>query len=375
VSSAAVLRIITRLNVGGPARQALLLSRELANDYPTILAAGASAVSEGEMSDPAVVVRRVPLVRPVRPDADAAAFRAIRRLLVESRPAVLHTHMAKAGTIGRMAAASVPRRPRTVHTFHGHVLDGYFRTPMESAFTRVERNLARRTDVLIAISPEVRDAMLDRGVGTAARFEVIPLGFDLGSFLSVRAPTGGLRRHLGLCADVPLVGVLGRLVPIKEVHVLLAAIARLPGVHLAVVGDGELRPELVATVGRMGLADRVHFTGWWPDIPGAMSDVDVVALSSRNEGTPVSLIEASAVGRPIVATRVGGVPSVVLDGVTGHLASPGDDAGMAALIGLLLDDPNARRTMGIAGRAHVQDRFSQDRLLADIRALYADLCS
>ena len=370
-----VLRLITRLNVGGPARHALLLTRQLADHFPTTLAAGQCAASEGELCDADVAVERVPLVRSLQPDADVRALKAVRRLIVEHRPAILHSHMAKAGTVGRLAARTVSRPPRTIHTFHGHVLDGYFKPAVQSAFTTVERQLARHTDVLIAVSPEIRDALLDLGIGRPAQFHVIPLGLDLRPFLAVSRPAGTLRAQLGIGPEVPLVGVLGRLVPIKDLGTLLEAIARLPDVHLAVVGDGELREVLVRRAAEMGLADRVHFTGWWSDVAAAMSDVDVVALTSRNEGTPVSLIEAFACGRPVVATRVGGVPEVVKDGVTGHLAGPGDAEQIAGLLRRLLDDPDARRRMGEAGREDVRDRFSHERLVRDIRDLYADLCS
>lgn len=368
-----VLRLITRLNVGGPARQALLLTRHLQGDFPTTLAAGFPAPSEGELSHPEVEVRRVPFVRPVRPEVDARALQAVRRLMVETRASIVHTHMAKAGTIGRLAATTVSPRPRTVHTFHGHVLDGYFHPVIGSAFTKVERRLARQTDALVAISPEIRDALLSLRIGTPSQIQVIPLGLDLGSFLAVERPAGTLRAQLGLAPEVPLVGVFGRLVPIKDNETLLAAVARLPGVHLAVVGDGELRAALTAGAARLGIAGRVHFTGWWSDVAAAMSDVDVVALTSRNEGTPVSLIEASAAGRPVVATRVGGVPDVVKDAVTGYLARPGDAGEVAGLVRRLLDEPDARRAMGEAGRREVRDRFSQERLLGDIRDLYSSL--
>jgi glycosyltransferase involved in cell wall biosynthesis len=172
---------------------------------------------------------------------------------------------------------------------------------------------------------------------------------------------------------VPLVGIIGRLVPIKDHLTMFQAMARLPDVHLAVVGDGELRTSLEATVKGMHLADRVHFTGWMTDVAAVVSDVDVVALTSRNEGTPVSLIEAAACGRPAVATKVGGVGMVVEHGVNGYLARPGDPEAVATLIGNLLAEPETRRRMGEAGRVRVRERFGQDRLLRDIRALYAEL--
>ncbi len=367
-----VVRLITRLNVGGPARQALLLTRELRERFPTVLGAGKPSASEGEMADPEVPVRYVPFVRPLDFQADLRAMGAVRRLMLETRPALVHTHMAKAGVVGRSVAQTVWPRPRTVHTFHGHVLEGYFRPSVQRMFVEIERRMARQTDVLVAVSEETRDALLDLGVGRPSQYRVIPLGFDLSPFSAVNQPTGLLRRALGLGPDVPLVGVIGRLVPIKDLGVALAAISRLDGVHVVLVGDGECRSALEAETRRLGMADRVHFTGWW-DVPAALSDVDVVALTSRNEGTPVSLIEATAAGRPVVATRVGGVPLVVEDGVTGYLAGAGDAEGIATLIIKLLGDRGASRAMGQAGRRRALDRFGKERLLADITALYSEL--
>jgi glycosyltransferase involved in cell wall biosynthesis len=370
-----VLRLITRLNVGGPARQALLLTRRLAADFPTTLAAGTPSATEGELSDPEVPVRRVPLVRPPNPAADTHAILAVRRLLNETRPAILHTHMAKAGAVGRCAAELVASPPRTVHTFHGHVLEGYFTPRVQRTFIAVERALARRSDALIAVSTEVRDALLDLRIGVPSQYHVISLGLDLSSYLAVEAPTGALREKLGLDSRTPLVGVVGRLVPIKDNHTILAAMAGLPGVHLAMVGDGEARGELEVAAKELAIDDRVHFTGWSADVAGALSDMDVVALSSRNEGTPVALIEAAAAARPVVATRVGGVPLVVKDGVTGYLAASGDVEDIAGLLHRLLDDATARRRMGLAGREYVRQRFGEDRLVREIADLYSELCS
>jgi glycosyltransferase involved in cell wall biosynthesis len=369
---ARVLRLITRLNIGGPARQALLLTREL-TEFRTTLAAGTPPPEEGELTDPLVTVQRVPFVRPLHPAQDARAARAVRRLLMEARPAILHTHMAKAGSIGRLVARASSTRPRTVHTFHGHVLEGYFGPVVQRTFIEIERRLARSTDVLVAVSDEIRDALLDLGIGRPGQIHVVPLGLELTDFAGTAAPSGRLRTHLGLGPDTPLVGVVGRLVPIKDVHLAIDAVRDLPGTHLAVIGDGELRGELEDRVAAAGLDDRVHFTGWWPDIPGAMSDLDVVLLTSRNEGTPVALIEASAAARPVVATRVGGVPLVVVDGVTGFVVAPASTSGVVEALGALMADADKRARFGQAGRAHVLGRFGHDRLLADVRELYGEL--
>lgn len=365
--------MITRLNVGGPARQALSLTHGLAPAFTTVLAAGRSLHSEAELTDPRVTVRQVPLVRALRPRADVHAVMTIRRLMMETNAALVHTHMSKAGATGRLAAATLTPRPRTVHTFHGHVLSGYFPVPVQRAFVEVERHLARMTDVLIAVSPEVRDALLDRGIGRQDQFRVIPAGMDLEPFLSIRGRSGVLRGELRLSPTTPLVGVIGRLVPIKDIPTLLTAVAALPACHLAIIGDGESRRDLERSTRALGLADRVHFTGWWTDIPAVLSDIDVVALTSQNEGVPVALIEAAAAGRPLVATRVGGVPMVVRHDITGYLVEPGNSGQMAAALRRLLGDADLRRRFGEEGRRHVARRFSQGRLLSDIIDLYAEL--
>lgn len=369
----AVVRLVTRLNIGGPARHALLLSRGLADEFPTLLAVGRPPPAEGEMTDPEVALVRVPLVRPVRPATDARALHTARRLLAEHRPRILHTHMAKAGLVGRTAALTLRERPRTVHTFHGHVLSGYFPGPVERGFVALERQLAMRTDVLVAVSEQVRDELLELRIGRPAQYRVIPVGLDLSAHLAVEGPSGALRSRLGVPAGVPLVGVIGRLVPIKDHPTLFEAVRRTPGAHLAVVGDGERRRELEELARTLGTADRVHFAGWWSDVPAALADLDVVALSSRNEGTPVALVEALAAGRPVVATDVGGVRSVVRDGVSGILVPPDDPSRLAAALGTLVRDPELRSRMGAAGRADVPARFGQERLLADMRSLYREL--
>ena len=369
----AILRICTRLNIGGPAIQALMLTKDLADEFPTRLAAGQSPIEEGELSDPDVSVTRVPLVRPVRPAVDVAAFRSIRKLIDSYKPALIHTHMAKAGAIGRFAAFRSPVAPVTVHTFHGHVLEGYFGGLSQRTFLAIERRLARRTDALVAVSAEIRDELLDLGIGTPERWHVIPLGFDLAPFARVDARSGVLRDTLGLADDIAVVGVLGRLAPVKDHALLFDAIARLPQVHLVVLGDGELRGRLEDRAAERDLAGRVHFLGWRRDVPEALADMDVVALTSVSEGTPVTLIEALATARPVVATDVGGVRSVVSDGVDGLVVRSRAPEDIAAALDRLLADRSLRTAFGDAGRARVLVSFAKSRLLSDMRTLYRQL--
>ncbi|MBA3286423.1 MAG: glycosyltransferase [Acidimicrobiia bacterium] len=368
-----VLRLITRLNVGGPAQQALLLTASLRDEFPTVLAAGAPALEEGELSHPDVTVHRVPLTRPLDPARDARAIGAVYQLVRRTRPALVHTHMAKAGAVGRsVCAVRRAGRPVLVHTFHGHVLAGYFSPAKQRGLVEIERQLARRTDRLIAVSPQVRDALLGLGIGQPAQYVVVPLGVDLTRFLAVAGPAGTLRRRLGLGGDAPLIGAVGRLVPIKNIEFLLDVARRLPDVHVAILGDGESRKGLERMARALGVQSRVHFLGWVTDVATAMSDLDVVVLTSRNEGTPVTLIEALAAARPVVATDVGGVRFVVEHGVSG-LVTPLDVDAFAEAVEFALSEGAAMRAMAVAGRAAVGHRFGHHRLVRDIRALYREL--
>lgn len=369
-----ILRVITRLNIGGPARQALMLTRDLRPRFDTDLVVGHPNEVEGELSDEAVHPIRVPLTRQISPLNDLRAFRFLRSKIRAGGITLVHSHMAKAGALARLATPRKGERPILIHTFHGHVLEGYFSSSVERAFLDVERRLARRTHALIAVSEEIKSSLLSLGVGEEHQYRVVPLGFDLAEFLAVSERSGVLRNRLGLDEGAVLLGCVGRLVPIKDHQTLLAAVQRLPEVHLALVGDGESRAELQAAVASLGLMDRVHFVGWWN---GALSDVyadlDLAVLSSRNEGSPVALIEAHASGLAAVATDVGGVRSVVRDGVSGRLVPSQDPAALAEAIGDLLSDDGRRRAMGEAGRTYVSERFSKERLISDIRALYTEL--
>lgn len=371
--AARILRIITRLNIGGPARQALLLTKALKPEFDTTLVTGFPQEREGELTDPEVRPERVDLVRPISPRSDVRALRHLRRTLDHVQPSLMHTHMAKAGFLGRIAALTCHARPLLVHTFHGHVLEGYFGPVKERLFISMERAAAARTDVLIAVSEEVRDSLLSLRIGRPDQYRVIPLGFDLSSFLAVDGQSGALRTTLGIPIHVPVVGVLGRLAPIKDHLTLVRAVARLPGVHLVILGDGELRSEIERYVSDHHLSDRVHLVGWRLDVASSIADCDVVALTSLNEGTPVSLIEAGAAQRPVVATDVGGVRSVVQHNSNGFLVPVRDPEAVAERLRTLLDSTELRKTMGRAGRLRVTERFDQRRLVRDIRDLYTEL--
>ena len=374
-----VLRIIARLNVGGPAIHASTLTSQLDPEkYESRLIAGSETRDEGDFLSLHQIkignlIRLPELGRELTTSQDLSVLRQLVRLMRQERPHIVHTHTAKAGALGR-TAAFLTGVPVVVHTFHGHVLRGYFSPRRTQAFVAIERGLARVTTRLIAVSPTVRCDLLDMKIGRPDRFEVIRLGLDLGPFLDGERFRGELRTELGLAPSVPLVGIVGRLVPIKGHALFLDAAARLAAaspVHFVIVGDGELRGALEGRVAASGLAGRVHFLGWRADLPRIHADLDVVALSSINEGSPVALIEAMAAGRPVVSTAVGGVPDVVVHGAAGLLVPSGDAGALAAAIGSLLDDVGRRASMGSAGRALVHPAYSVPRLLTEIDRLYS----
>ncbi len=378
---APVVRVIARLNVGGPARQAILLSRRLdPARFPTTLVTGIVADGEGDMLPAARQAGVDPVVLPdlgrrISPFSDLRAFLRLLAILRRTRPAIVHTHTAKAGTLGRLAAclAGVPVR---VHTFHGHVLHGYFGVLGSALVRAAERVLARLTTRVVAVSLEVARDLIRRHrvVPPGRRCEFVALGLDLAPLLEVDGPRGAFRASLGLPPDVPLVGIVGRVTAVKEPRVALAVARRVlvarPDARFVFVGGGDLLAGTRAAAKAEGLAERVLFAGFRDDLPEVFADTDVALLTSRNEGTPVALIEAAAAGVPAVATRVGGVPFVVEDGRTGMLAAAGDVEGLAAGVLTYLADPARRRTDGAAARACVRERFAAERLLADVADLY-----
>jgi glycosyltransferase involved in cell wall biosynthesis len=377
-----VLRAITRLNIGGPAIHAVLLTRGLENDrFSTMLVSGLEGPHEGTMRDLATAHGVRPRIvaelgRELSPANDLRATLRMYRLIRRARPHVVHTHMAKAGTAGRLAAWFA-RVPIVVHTFHGHTFHSYFGRAKTTLFLQIERALARVTDRIVAVGEDQRRELAAYGVAPPAKIVPIPLGLELEEMLDAEGERGKLKAELGLNGHSKLVGVVARLVPIKAHEVFLQAAARVrasaPEAHFLVIGDGERRAELGDLASTLGLADVVHFLGWRGDMKRVYADLDVVALSSNNEGSPVALIEAMAAARPVVATDVGGVAEVVRDGETGLLVPPRDSDALAAGLLEILRSPGRARAFGSAGRARVYPRHAAGRLVADVERLYLEL--
>lgn len=373
-----IARVITRLNIGGPARHALILSEGLTSEgFATTLFAGDPAAAEGDLrpeAPPFPIVSVPGLRREPNPLRDLRAFLFLLRAFRRLRPSIVHTHMAKAGTLGRLAAR-LAGVPLIVHTYHGHVLEGYFRPGVARFYARVERALARRSHALVAVSPQTRDELLARGIGRAEQWRVIPLGLDLDPLLDGVLDGDEARRHLGIAPGRPAVGIVGRLVPIKDHRTFLEAariVTKERDVTFVVAGDGELRGELEQEASDLGGA--VRFLGWVDDLRRLYVALDLVVLTSRNEGTPVALIEAMAAGRPVVATNVGGVPECIPEGA-GEIVAPGDPEAVAVAVGRILDNPDRARAMGHIGRESVRERYRAQRLVRDVAALYRQLSS
>ena len=376
MTSRRVTWVMTRPNVGGPARLAMVMAKTLpARGYEFDLLTGTESADEGRLTD-GMTVQTIPgLQQPISPLHDLRAARALGSRLREARPDVVHTHTAKAGALGRRAARKAGV-PVVVHTFHGHVLDGYFSGPMTRLITGAERRMARRTDALVAVSPEIRDELLALGIGRPEQWRLIPLGLDLHDLVVSKPDRVAARRSLGLPDQGPIVGTVGRLVEIKDIDCFLSAAASVaasvPDATFVIAGDGALRDRLKSRASSL-LGNRVRFTGWVFDLPILYAAMDIVVLTSKNEGTPTTLIEAGAAGRPVVATSVGGVPHVVQDGVTGLLVPPSDPAAVAAMITKLLHDEPLADSLGDAAREHVTGRFGAERAADETAALYSEL--
>jgi glycosyltransferase involved in cell wall biosynthesis len=407
-----IARIIDRLNIGGPAKHVVWLTSELNSDeYETTLITGTVPDGEGDMSyfarqagvDP-VIIRE--MSRELGP-RDAVVIVRLLAQLWKLKPHIIHTHKSKAGATGRIAAliykwmtpTSLWLRPREcyiVHTFHGHVFHGYFGRAKSRLFIGVEKALARVcTDRIVVISDQQRMEILGRfGVGRKEQFAVIPLGIDLEEVNTQVS----LRKDFGIAADEIIIGAVGRLCEVKNYALLVRAAARLMQndvaarkLRLVIVGDGHLRSEIASLASELRISERVIFTGFRDDAEALYQEFDFVALTSFNEGTPLSLIEAMSKGLAVAATEVGGVVDIMGarqgTGQTsaanesnrftiwehGVTAVSGDVEGFSSAMRFLIERPELRTEMGERGSAFVHARLSKQRLVRDIKQLYCGL--
>jgi glycosyltransferase involved in cell wall biosynthesis len=381
-----IVHAIARLNVGGAALHVIeLAARQRARGHDVVIVAGTLAEGEESMEyvahDLGVPIVRLPaLQRELSPLADVTSVRELRRTVVRRRADVLHTHTAKAGATGRIGAMLARGGwPRTmVHTFHGHVLSGYFGGRREKVFIRVERSLARRSGAIVAVSDEVRDDLVNLGVAAREKIVVIPYGFDLSGLTRPdEAERAGRRREIDLLSEAFVVGWAGRLTAIKRPHDLVRAIAALAGMgidaFLVVVGDGPERDGVEGLAAELGVMERCRFLGYRRDMSRWYATFDAFILTSENEGTPVVAIEALASGCPVVATNAGGTATVVRHGESGYLVPIGDTHELAGRLRELASMPELARSMGKAGQLDVKQRFASETMAETVDALYRRL--
>lgn len=365
-----MLHVIARMNVGGPAVLISdLLSRSDDSAFEQQLVTGWCAPDEADLllaqgSHPETI-RIDGLGRAVKPWSDASALFELSSLIDRVRPDIVHTHTAKAGVIGRIAARRSRHRPKLVHTYHGHLLHGYFGRAKTQAVVAVERQLARKTDVLVTVGETVRDDLLQAGIGSASKYEVIYPGVELGTLPS----KDEARRMLDVPSESFVVGYLGRLTKIKRPDRFVEIVHRLapafPNIEFVVAGSGDMAD----VVARAAKKLPIRMLGWRSDVETVLAASDALLLTSDNEGTPLSVLQALRAGLPVVASDVGCLPEIVRDGQTGLLAPPTAED-LSERLGQVLANSGLSEAMGRAGALDAQERFSIDTWVRGHEDLY-----
>ncbi len=389
-----VLRIFNRLVVGGPVLNVTCLTKYMAPEFETLLVVGERESHEKSADHLArqlgihfVTVKG--MGRSLNPASDYFAYRELKKIIKSYRPDIVHTHAAKPGALGRLAASS-EKVPVIVHTFHGHVFHSYFNQAKSKFFINTERYLAKRSDAIVAISEQQRKELaVNFKIAPAEKFRVIPLGFDLDRFRTEQQEKRAkFRREFNLADDEVAVGIIGRLVPVKNHYLFLKAIKHVfsntsKKVKAFIIGDGETRSDLENVAREVDIsfsteksAEHIHplvFTSWRSDVDVINAGLDIICLTSFNEGTPVSLIEAQAANKPIVSTRVGGIADVVKEGETALLSNINDTEKFSNDLLVLVEDEDLRERLGANSHEHVMTHFSYQRLIKDMSNLYHEL--
>lgn len=384
-----VLRIINRLNLGGPTYNAAYLTKFMEPEYETLLVSGMK--DESEESSEYIVkdldlypVYMPEMYRELNPFKDYKSYFRLRKLIEEYKPDIVHTHAAKAGAVGRLAAIHSGVKV-IVHTFHGHVFHSYFNPAKTRMFLEIERYLAKRTTAIVTLSDLQKSELVDDfKIGPANKFHIVPLGFDLRRFEENKEEKRKrFRTQYNLADDEVAIGIVGRLVPIKNHALFIKAIKQAAEttnqkIRAFIIGDGEERPNLEALAQSLGLSygsspkekHLITFTSWIKDIDVSNAGMDIIALTSNNEGTPVSLIEAQASGKPIVSTNVGGIENIVIANQTALLSRTGDVNDFVKNLLTLANSSELRETMAQSGADYVRQKFSYQRLCSDMIHLY-----
>jgi len=388
-----ILRIINRLNLGGPTFNAAYLSKFLEPGFETMLVSGMKAESE-ESSE--FIVKSLDLhpvyipemYRELNPFRDYKSYYKLRDIIRKFKPDIVHTHAAKAGAVGRLAAAH-EGVPVIVHTFHGHVFHSYFNPAKTRVFLEIERYLAKKTTKIITLSEAQKNELSNiYKVAPSDKFEIVPLGFDLEKFGQDQdEKRRKFRKQYNIEDDEIAIGIVGRLVPIKNHSLFLKALKIVSlktskKVRAFIIGDGEERGNIELLATNLGLSydqgpsvekNILTFTSWIKDIDVSNAGMDVIVLTSNNEGTPVSLIEAQASGKPIVSTSVGGIEDIVVKNQTALLSPINDEQALAENLLKLIENEKLRCALSQNGADFVRNKFGYRRLCSDMATLYYSL--
>lgn len=389
-----VLRILNRLIIGGPAINATYLTKYMEPDFETMLVIGekddheqdATHLTENLGIVPEVVAK---MKRSINPVNDGRSYLEVKALIDKFKPDIVHTHAAKAGIIGRMAAEAA-KVPVIVHTFHGHVFHSYFSKWQTESFIMLERYLAKKSTGIIAISPSQKDELANTyKICPPEKLQIIPLGLDLDKF---RTDQDRKRHDFRTAYHIPeddiVIGIIGRIVPVKN-HVFFAQAAAMVlaqtrhNVRFLIIGDGDMRQQMESEFHRLDV-DYAYYPqenrlatatclSWQINMDAVLAGLDIIALTSHNEGTPLSLIEAQAAARPIVSTNVGGVADVVLQDKTGLITEPGDVEAFATALLKLISDSMLRARLAGNGTEFAHGNFSYQRLVSDMSQYYHSL--
>jgi glycosyltransferase involved in cell wall biosynthesis len=389
-----VFRLINRFNLGGPTYNVTYLTKFLSSEFETLLAGGTKDESEASSEyiprqygiEPLIIEK---MKRSINPTNDINAYKKIKETIKNYNPHIVHTHASKAGFLGRMAAISC-NVPIIVHTFHGHVFHSYFNNLQTSVYKNIEKYLAAKSTALIALSEKQKEELSQiHKIAPAGKFHIIPLGFDLERFwTNTQGKRKIFREKYNLSDETVAVGLMGRLVPVKNHALFLNAFKNCldkgqQNTKAFIIGDGELFKILVnqcisanlsySTIEKPNPFASVIFTSWITDIDTAIAGLDIVALSSLNEGTPVSLIEAQAGGKPVISTLVGGIENAVMPGETALLSPVNDLRLFSENLYKLLNDNELRDSLSKKGRLFVSTNFSYISLANSMSNLYKEL--
>ena len=389
-----VLRIINRFNLGGPTYNVAYVSKFMAPEFETVLVGGMNDETEDSSEFIVEQLGLKPILiknmqREINLVKDYKAYQEIREIIKTTKPDIVHTHASKAGTLGRLAAKSL-NVPIVIHTFHGHVFHSYFGKLKTAFYKTIERYLASQSTKIIAISNRQKEELVEEHkIGPSQKFEVIPLGFDLNRFKENQEEKRKNFRELhAITENAVAIGIIGRLVPVKNHKLFLKAIKHVldfttQPIKAFIIGDGELMNNLKLEATRVGLGynkpgekhplKHLYFTSWMHDVDVAYAGLDIITLTSFNEGTPVSLIEAQASGRPVISTNVGGIENIVAEGKTGYLVDVEKEFDFFTKLLYLVTHKTERLKMGEQGREEIIKKYSYDRLVNDMKNLYNSL--